>query len=250
MKRIFTLICIVLTLCGFTVSSYAALKDNLDGTVTQTRNDGSILMWLKDGNTAATETFGVSGILSDGTMDWATANDWIAAMNASNYLGYNDWRLPVTLPVDGSIYDYTFSYDGSTDIAYNISAPGSAYPGSTGSEMAYMFYTELGNTGHYDIAGNTTVCFTPPYCTVNSEYFVNLDVEPAHWSGTTYGDDPNDAWFFSFGSSNGYQGRHNKAASLDHVWAVRVVPEPVSSILFVAGGTLLGGRLYLRKRKK
>jgi hypothetical protein len=30
---------------------------------------------------------------------------------------------------------------------------------------------------------------------------------------------------------------------------VSVVPEPISSILFVIGGALLGGRRYLKKRK-
>jgi hypothetical protein len=61
----------------------------------------------------------------------------------------------VTNPVKGSSYYYTtWSYDGSTDLGYNQSAPGSTYPGSTGSEMAYMFYYELGNLGLRDINGN------------------------------------------------------------------------------------------------
>jgi hypothetical protein len=64
------------------------------------------------------------------------------------------WRLPQTLPVNGLAYNYDHSFDGSTDRGYNISALGSAYPGSTGSEMANLFYYTLGNNGAFDLDGN------------------------------------------------------------------------------------------------
>jgi hypothetical protein len=38
----------------------------------------------------------VSGIDDTGRMNWNTANVWIAAMNAANYLSYADGRLPAT----------------------------------------------------------------------------------------------------------------------------------------------------------
>jgi hypothetical protein len=56
--------------------------------------------WLADGNLAAKQTFGVSGINSNGSMDYATAVRWVSAMNAFNrgagYLGHNSWQLPTT----------------------------------------------------------------------------------------------------------------------------------------------------------
>lgn len=50
--------------------------------------------WLSNVNLANTNTFGVSGINANGSMGWYVAQNWIGAMNAVNYLGYNDWRLP------------------------------------------------------------------------------------------------------------------------------------------------------------
>jgi len=44
----------------------------------------------------------------------------------------------------GSLF-YSSSFDGTTDRAYNISAPGTAYVGSTASEMAHLFFNTLGN---------------------------------------------------------------------------------------------------------
>ena len=99
----------------------AELIDNGDGTVTQIRNDGSRLMWLKNANTAGVP------------MIWAEVNAWIDNLNSINYLNYNDWRLPVAIPLDpNSGHNMNLSCDGSSDIGYNIISPN--------SDMSYMYY--------------------------------------------------------------------------------------------------------------
>lgn len=54
------------------------------------------ITWLQNANLAATETFGVAAIDGNGYMNWPTAQTWVSAMNAANYLGASDRRLPVT----------------------------------------------------------------------------------------------------------------------------------------------------------
>ena len=90
-------------LIGVVGNVNASLIVNSDGTITDSVTQ---LMWLQDANLAATETFGVPEYNPDtgygihwGCLSWYTAQYWIAAMNAANYKGYNDWRLPTT--VDG-----------------------------------------------------------------------------------------------------------------------------------------------------
>ncbi|MCH8041819.1 MAG: DUF1566 domain-containing protein [Nitrospinae bacterium] len=78
-------------------------------------DDDTKLSWLKNANTAATNTFGVGGINANGTMNWSTANDWTAAMNTVNYLGFTDWRLPTTLDPDSSCTDDSAGAIPSTD---------------------------------------------------------------------------------------------------------------------------------------
>jgi hypothetical protein len=158
-------------------------------------------MWLKDANYAKT-----SGYDSDGRMTWYQATAWINSLNASNYLGYNNWRLPDTLPVNGSAYNFgsDLTYDGSTDWGYNISAPGSAYPGSTGSEMAYLYYWELGNMAWCDMYGN---CPQDGWDgLLNAGPFVNLQTD-IYWSGRAHTPYPNMVWGFSY--FVGYQGDYN-----------------------------------------
>jgi hypothetical protein len=82
---------------------------------------------------------------------WAEATAWVSSLNAGGVTG---WRLPHILPVNGSTYNDSDSCDGSTDFSYNISAPGSAYPGTHASEMAYLYYWELGNLGYEDVNCN------------------------------------------------------------------------------------------------
>lgn len=204
------------------------------------------ITWLADANLAASNTFGVTGINTNGKMTWAKANEWIGAMNAANYLGVNTWRLPEVNPVNGSSFNYSLSYNGSTDRGYNQSEQGTAYAGSTGSEMAHLFYNTLDNKGY------CTPSSIYPSCTVQSGWglsnrgpFSNLQPN-LYWSGTTYAPNPRLAWLFNFGF--GRQDHFNKSNGL-YAWAVSpgdaVVPVPAAVWLF---GSALGVMGLLRRK--
>jgi len=178
-------------------ASQAALESRLGG---QAVYDTVLnITWLADANFAATNSFGVSGIQPDGSMNWFTAQSWIAEMNASNYLGYNDWRLPSTNPVNGS-FNYFLSYNGYTDVGYNISAPGSEHPGSTASELAYMYYVNLDNKASYNSDTSPQIGSG----LVNTGSFTNLQ-QGTYLSGTDFAlfDNNGSSWVFSF--TDGFQ---------------------------------------------
>ena len=125
---------------------------------------------------------------------WPQAMSWASSLTAG---GVSNWTLPTTLPVNGSTYNinivtvskgpfsgyFSPSFDGSTDFGFNISAPGSAYPGSKGSEMAYLYYVELGNKGYYDTNGNGP--YQADSGLQHTGPFSNL-LSREYWSGTEY----------------------------------------------------------------
>jgi len=198
------------------------------------------ITWLQDANYAQT-----SGYNADGAMTWAAANAWAASLTVA---GIGGWRLPDTNPVDGAAFDYNLSFDGSTDYGYNISAPGTIYAGSTGSEMAYMSYNNLGNLGYCDTAG---ACPQIGWGLGNTGPFSN--VQFSYWSATGYTPDTDDAWFFAF--NGGYQSNIPKTTGTTYAWAVHsgdvgasTVPVPAAAWLFGSG--LMGLAAVVRRKSK
>jgi MYXO-CTERM domain-containing protein len=231
--------------------AHAALVSVLGG---QAINDTDLnVTWLADANYAKT-----SGYDADGLMTWTQAQSWIVSLNAENggggHLGYNNWRLPTTGPVNGVSMNYNFSYNGSTDYGYNVSAPGTAYAGSKGSEMAYLFYNELGNKGYCDPATSTTGSCSGPQAgwgLSNSGLFSNLQSIGVYWSGTEYAPSTSFAWGFVF--YDGYQVVNNKTNNNFYALAVRsgdvaAVPEADTWALLLAGLGLVGAMARRRKQ--
>jgi hypothetical protein len=52
------------------------------------------ITWVADANLAATHSFQVAGVGSDGAMDWDTALRWTAELRNATYAGSNKWELP------------------------------------------------------------------------------------------------------------------------------------------------------------
>ena len=174
------------------------------------------------------------------------------------YGGFDDWRLTQVYDVgnDGCNYSRT----GGTDCGYNVLTHFTDGNGNTFfSELAYMFYENLGNVAYSDTSGNgpqtgwdilnTSFIDSETGETVS---FNNL-YRNEYWSGTELALDTNYAW--DFGTQSGFQIARSKSSG-GYAWAVRDgdvasasiqdVPEPTSIAIFALG--LLG--LMIRQRQR
>lgn len=197
------------------------------------------ITWLADANYAKTSSYD-----ADGAMTWVDANTWAANLSFYNPLTnqtYDDWRLPTVDPINGSTFNYNVSFNGSTDFGYNITSPQ--------SEMAYMYYVNLGNPSFTTPAGASSGCYvnSSNTCLDNVGPFVNLQPY-VYWSATEYAPSPANAWLFTM--HQGAQDRYGKTSSF-YAWAVSpgdvaAVPEAETYALMLAGLGLIAWRARRR----
>ena len=108
--------------------------------------------WLANADLASTDTFNVSGISCDGSMEFATARRWVLAMNRVDYLGHRDWTLPITP---------TPSTDSGCS-GYNKNGGGHFGIGCTTSPLASL-YTSFRLSGAPDTAVAIPDATTGPF---------------------------------------------------------------------------------------
>ena len=180
-----------LLLALFATSVHAELVSRLGGVAVYDTDRN--ITWIADANLAITQQFGLlitvnvdedmpNSIGSTGKMTWDNANAWIAGMNAANYLGFNDWRLPTTLVPDTSCSDDKGGWSPASNddsIGYNCS----------GGELGHLWFEEFDGWGYFEIGNQvafekfTNVDAMYRSCTMGecycSQFTVNHDAW--HW---------------------------------------------------------------------
>ena len=267
-KRIAGLIAV-----GAVVNVHAALLPRLGGEAFYDTDLG--VTWLANANLAAFEKFGLpdypggnpsdgrlTGIRSQGFMNWYTAMEYVDRMRTSGYLGVHNWRLPRSVQPDPSCTEI----DGSPQ-TYNL-ARGSLGYGCYASELGHLF-REILDSG-MDLIYDTSSSPDPDDPDYQSPYagfkWMRKDL---YWTETPTLDDDNFAFQYypvtgtmNVGSETYYyEGRQAFGVKLlgggyvlpvmdgdiNDVLGISTVPLPAAAWLFGSG--LLGLVAATRKRR-
>jgi probable HAF family extracellular repeat protein len=228
------LVCSMLCTVGH---AHAALHDRGAGLL---YDDALDITWLADANYAKT-----TGYDLDGRMTSAEASAWARDLvyhDAVRGVDYDDWRLADNAPVQGPNWRYTSTTDGSTDVSYNLTGQA--------SELAQMFYANLGFSGRFSPGGafqtdfgifNNGVVGTASQPFQRDVGLIKNLQSNTYWSGAPYSQRlPGlaEGWYqWTFVMGTGLQQLGNPLFDLNFAWAVRdgdvasaSVADPVASV--------------------
>src|SRR5271157_1281007 len=135
-----------ITVLFFALSSVLLAVPNVDAELIPSADGLTVydtvlkVRWLANANLPGTPEgrFGVANINPNGSMDYATALQWVDALNSLNggvgYLGHNNWTLPTTP---------TFPMTDPSCSAINRQGGGSFGFGCMNSDMGSLYYVSL-----------------------------------------------------------------------------------------------------------
>lgn len=251
---------LVLAIGGFGVtgSAQAGLIDRGGGLL---YDDVLNVTWLQDANYAETMSYTTPegrNVGENGMMNWSEAKTWASTLvyhDTVRNLDYSGWRLPTMIDTEYGGCDWTNS---GSDCGYNVQTVSA---GTVYSEMAHMYYNNLGLKGKYSPSGEVQSDWG---IFGNGTWGGSADVGLVHnlhtglyWFGlyypyivpSQYGDH---AWDFAM--RDGMQFVYNVDSANLFAWAVRPgdvaapIPEPGTLTLILASLGLLG--LTVRRLKR
>jgi len=160
---------------------------------------------------------------------WSSQVAWASSLNTAGVLTYN------LLPGYGITWDGGWQLPTTVDNNLSFNSP----PAAASSQMAYLYYTQLGNT--YGVSPTNTGPFTQLQ---NYRY----------WSGTEYTAYEGEAWCFDFAtggqiatSEDFYYRPALAVRSAQLEIEAEPVPEPSTMLLLGAGLAGLVGMRYRRR---
>lgn len=190
------------------------------------------ITWLADANA------------SQSTMNWAAANAWATSLSVSGVAG---WRLPTVAPINGIIFDTSFSNNATTDNGYAGAQGWIDGTGSPVSEMGHLFYVTLGNLGFCgpDNAAPTSCSSPAGWGLTNEGPFANI-ADGLYWTGTAL----NATSSMVFQTGRGDQDFRNSTSDY-FAWAVHSgdvgSPVPLPASLWLFGAALMGAVRVTRR---
>lgn len=160
---------------------------------------------LADGNLPARLPLGIASIEPDGGLPRARAFEWIKALNERKHLGFDDWRLARVDPINGRSFEFNDGgnpvswQNGSMDLGVNLSAAGTRFAGSTGSELPYLFYNVFRSKAARNLQGEAQDTSANDHAPLR-----NLSAE-RYWTSRAYGDGGGITFSFKDGAQFAHQ---------------------------------------------
>lgn len=244
MKRISAVAVATAALLGSGLAE-AALHDRGGGLI---YDDVLDVTWLQDANYAKT-----SGYDADGYMSWGQAASWASDLSFYDSVRsqtYNDWRLPTMIDTNSPGCNWAVT---GTDCGYNVQTFES---GIVYSELAHMYYVNLGLKGYYSPVGEISTDWGI-FRNGTAGSGLQANVGPirnlqsgSYWTDTDYAPYTSASW--NFFMSNGQQDAGYKSWEF-LAWAVRggdvvAVPEPKTYAMLLAGLGLIASVIRRKTR--
>lgn len=202
------------------------------------------ITWLQDANvfktlcniknTIATEFVPVSDstaatiCFQNGRMSWNDATAWVARLNEQNYLGFNNWRLPLVKGIPDVSCENDFF-----GLGVPVFIPEGHGYNCLGSELGHLYNADIPDGLENADALDGSGCLdSDEICFQNHGAFVNAQTTE-YWFASNDFDDPTRAMVFRTGS--GLQTSLTKTNNNPYVWPVRESTESEDSIKFALG---------------